>query len=380
MADRTVAKVFPPGEVVREELEARSWTQVDLAAIMGRPPRLVNELIAGKRSVTPETATALGAAFGTGAQFWMNLESAYQLGRSKTADDIIARRARLYAKVPLKELIRRLWIEPSPDIDVLEKRVCDFLGIPSLDQEPVVWPHAARKKTRYGQISPAQIAWLCRARQLAAKLPGELFSDDRFEEALNRLRALLSDPEHVRDVPAVLAQAGIRFVVVEHLPQSRIDGACLWLDEYRPIVAISVRFDRIDWFWHTVLHELKHVKNRDGLRANAPLDTDLVGDKATKYEDKPDFEKYADAFAAAFLVPRAKLREFITRVRPLYSKVKIQSFAHQVGVHPGIVVGQLQFQDEIKYYHSREMLVKIRDLITSSAVTDGWGHIPSFPA
>ena len=58
---------------------------------------------------------------------------------------------------------------------------------------------------------------------------------------------------------------------------------------------------RIDWFWHTVLHELKHVKNRDGLNANKPLDTDLVGDKATRLEDKSEVEKQADAFAAAFL-------------------------------------------------------------------------------
>jgi len=377
MGDRIVAEVFPPGEFIREELEARGWTQLDLAEIMGRPPRLVNELIAGKRSITPETARALGEAFGTGAQYWMNLEAAYQLHRSKAPDNRIARRARLYAKVPVKDLLRRQWIKPSPDIDELEKRVCEFLGIPDLDAEVVVWPHAARKKTPYNDISPAQIAWLCRARHLAATIPARQFTNDRFEEALHLIRALLPDAGRVRDVPAVLAQAGIRFVVIEHLPQTRIDGACLWLNESSPIVAISARFDRIDWFWHTVLHELKHVKNRDGLIANKPLDTDLVGDKATRHEDKPEVEKQADAFAAAFLVPRKDLQQFMAHVRPLYSKVKIQAFAHQMGVHPGVVVGQLQFQGEIKYYHNREMLVKIRDIITSTAPTDGWGHIPA---
>ena len=119
--------------------------------------------------------------------------------------------------------------------------------------------------------------------------------------------------------------------------------------------------------------------NRDGLNANKPFDTDLVGDKAIKSEDKPESEKQADAFAAAFLVPRKELKQFIARVQPLYSKIKIQTFANQLGVHPGIVVGQLQFQNEIKYYHNREMLVKIRDIITSTAVTDGWGHMPALP-
>ena len=56
MGDRIVAEIFPPGEFIREELEARNWSQLDLAEIMGRPPRVVNELIAAKRSITPDTA------------------------------------------------------------------------------------------------------------------------------------------------------------------------------------------------------------------------------------------------------------------------------------------------------------------------------------
>jgi len=76
--ERTPAEVFPPGEFIREEIEARGWSQVELAEILGWPPRLVSELIAGKRAITPETAKGLGEAFSTGAQFWMNLESSYR--------------------------------------------------------------------------------------------------------------------------------------------------------------------------------------------------------------------------------------------------------------------------------------------------------------
>ena len=83
MAERKIAEVFPPGEFIKEELEARGWSQIDLSEIIGRQPNVVNEIIMGKRSITPETATALGEAFGTSAQLWMNLESAYQLWKSK---------------------------------------------------------------------------------------------------------------------------------------------------------------------------------------------------------------------------------------------------------------------------------------------------------
>jgi len=83
MIERTPAEVFPPGEFLRDELDARGWTQGEFAEIISRPPRLVNEIIAGERGITAETAREFSAAFGTSAQLWQNLETSYQL--SKTA-------------------------------------------------------------------------------------------------------------------------------------------------------------------------------------------------------------------------------------------------------------------------------------------------------
>ena len=59
MPDRMVAEAFPPGDFIKEELEARDWTQTDLAYIMGRPFRVINEVVSGKRGVSPETAKVL---------------------------------------------------------------------------------------------------------------------------------------------------------------------------------------------------------------------------------------------------------------------------------------------------------------------------------
>lgn len=77
MSNRVPAEVFPPGEFIRDELEARGWTQQDLADILGRPLKAVSEILAGKRAVTADTAKGLGEAFEVDPQFWMNLESAY---------------------------------------------------------------------------------------------------------------------------------------------------------------------------------------------------------------------------------------------------------------------------------------------------------------
>lgn len=378
MKELIPAEVFAPGEFVKEELEARGWTQDDLAEIMGRPVRLINEIISAKRGITPETAKGLGDAFGTGAQFWMNLESVYRLSRVRMADSPVQRRAAIYGKAPVRHMIKRFWIESSENIDVLESRLHGFFETDNLEKVPSLWA-MARKSSPTMQFTPAQIAWLYRAKHLAQAVNAAPFTEIRFNQGLERLRALLHSPEDICHIPVILAEAGIRFLIVEPLPQTRIDGVCFWLNNKSPVIVLSLRFDRIDWFWHTLMHELGHVQNKDGIgdSCDIPLDTDLVGEQSISTEDKPLFEKAADKFAVEYLVPQAKLNDFIDSVHPLYSKKRIEAFAATLQVHPGIVVGQLQHRNEISYAYYRETLVKIRYIITRAALTDGWGITPA---
>ena len=89
------AEAFHPGEFLRDEMEARGWTQTEFAEMIRRPPRLVNEIIAGKRAISPETARDFSEAFGTSAQLWMNLETAWQLSKVAPRTEKIAREAAL---------------------------------------------------------------------------------------------------------------------------------------------------------------------------------------------------------------------------------------------------------------------------------------------
>ena len=370
MSDRKIAEAFPPGDFMKEELEARGWSQLELAEIIGCHPKVVNDLILGRREISPQIAKALAQAFDTSAEYWANLESSYQLWRAGEVDNAIARRARLYGMAPIKEMVKRRWLEPSESVDVLEKRVKEFFRIKSLDA-PVSFPHAARRGM--SEITASQTAWLFRARQLAHAVSAKPFSSQSFERGLRDLKTLLLSAAEARNVPRVLADAGIRFLVVEHLPQTRIDGVTFWLDTKSPVIAVSLRYDRIDWFWYTLAHELGHVERRDGLQRVVTLDTDIVGEDAEPAID--DAERKAAAFATRFLLDQAKLEDFILRVRPLYSKQRIIAFAQTAGVHPGIVVGQLQFREEILWSSCRQMLERVRDTVIQSALTDGWGHI-----
>jgi len=369
---RDVAEAFPPGEILKDELGARGWTQDVLAEITNIPAPVISNIINGKRAISVDIASCLAAAFGTTAQFWMNLETSYQLWMETKADAKISRKARLYASVPVNELVKRGWIETSTDIDVLEDRVLHFLDRESLD-EPSRLMYASKKSTE--KATPAQVAWVHRAKQLASCVRAEKFSRESFAIALKKLKELRKNAEDIRDVARILADGGIRLILIEGLPKGKIDGATFWLDEYSPVVVLSIRYDRLDYFWFALMHELGHVANRDALELPI-LDVNLVGDDTTAFEDKSEIEKRADQFAEGFLVENVEIEKFIRRYSPLYSKQKIKNFSARVGVHPAIVLGQLQHRQEVDWTHSREMLVKVRDIAIAGTLTDGWGHQP----
>lgn len=77
------AEVFHPGIYLRDELEVRDWSQIEFAEIIGRPVGAVNQIINGKRGISVRTAQELGAAFGTSAEVWLRLDTAYRLWRTE---------------------------------------------------------------------------------------------------------------------------------------------------------------------------------------------------------------------------------------------------------------------------------------------------------
>lgn len=372
MEERIPAEGFLPGDLIKEELEMRGWTQEDLAEILGRTTTTVNEIITGKRGITIDSAKGISEAFGTSAQFWLNMESAYRLSLEKNRPETVSRRAVLYNAAPIRAMIKRSWIENSTSVEVLEQRLREFFGVSDLNQIPEL-SYMARKST--SELTSEQRAWLFRVKNLEQAVHVEKYSESRLNTALEKLKVMLNDEADIRSIPKVLANAGIKILVVEPLPQSKIDGVSFWVNG-TPVIALSLRFDRIDSFWYTLMHEIGHIKNKDGLISNSiVLDTDLFDE----YNDDNPYELGADTFAVSFLVPQKEFNNFIIRIQPMYSKSKIVAFAKRMGVHPGIVVGQLHHLGRgnggIDYSNCREMLIKIRHIIINSALTDGYGQL-----
>ncbi len=332
MNTRRPAEVFPPGEFIRDELEERGWTQADLAEIMRRPKAAINMIVTGKKGITAETATELASAFGTSAEFWLNLDSAYRLSKVEVEkDDEIRQRADLFSLAPIKDMQKRGWIKVSDSLTKLEAELKQFFSTDNLSRIPDL-KVAARTSASHGVVaSPEQKVWCFQALRRAKDLPAAKFSTTTLSNGLPELRGLAAFAEEARKVPRTLAKMGVRL--------------------------------------HTLCHELSHIRNND-----TALDEDLLGDKEEAKGVNSEIERRANREAAAMLIPEDRIKSFILRVKPYYSKQRIVQLANILKIHPGIVAGQLQYRGEIEWAAHREMLVKIRDIVTAEAVTDGWGY------
>lgn len=373
MGERRPAEVFHPGEHLLDELSARGWTQTEFADIIGRPVRLVNEIINGRRGITPETAREFGAAFGTSAEFWMNLDTAYNLWRTNEDISPIAHRAKMRNLYPIRDMALRGWIKSSEDSRIVESQLLRFFEVSSLDEQPKFAIASATKRSNSESegLNPVQVAWLYRVKHIANTMQVQPYSKISLKNALSQLMACRETPEEVSRVPQLLEKCGIRFVIVEALPSSKIDGVTFWLDADSPVIGMSLRFDRIDNFWFVLRHEIEHILNED-FKDAVIIDLDLEN-ISTDTENVSTEEKIANSASADFCVRHIELTNFITQATPFFSRAKVLAFAQEQEVHPGLVVGQLQRHLQ-RYDLFRPMLVPIRNIITKVAITDGYGY------
>jgi HTH-type transcriptional regulator/antitoxin HigA len=359
---RRPARVVSPGQVISKELDARGWTQRDLAVIMGRPYQAINEIIKGSKQITADTARELARAFGTSLEFWMNLEANYRLflAAQEDKEKEIERRSQLYSIAPVAEMVKRGWIQGSNNADELENQVCSFLEIRSPFEMPSTYARLRISESRGPQDS-AKVAWIKRVEQLAQQQPVRSYSLENLRENIPQILAFTRKLEDIDRIPHTLQDLGVHFLVVPHLPHTYLDGAALFVNEH-PVIAVTLRYDRIDWFWFTVLHELAHIL----LGHSAQIDS-LFGKEGEDEMGRPGNderrsagESDANELARRWLLDPRSLELFIARVQPFFSKAKIEAFAAEQKRHPGIVLGQLQHNEVVEYKHLRSMLEKVR--------------------
>lgn len=133
---------------------------------------------------------------------------------------------------------------------------------------------------------------------------------------------------------------GIHLIVVPHLPKTYLDGAAVLLPDGTPVIGMTLRYDRIDYFWFCLLHELAHVAKH--LPASGRIivdDLDLSGHDA---EPEDIVEKVADEMARNGLIPKKMWDK-----KPIEGKATaaaVSRLAQKLKIHPAIIAGRIRFE------------------------------------
>lgn len=347
------ARIVTPGRILHRELEARNWTQKDLAEIIGRPAQTINAIINAKKEITPETALELAAAFNIPAEFWINLETNYRLhlAQKKHNDEAISRRSRLYELAPIAELIKRRWIPKTETLEELETAICNFLGIHSPAQTPQRLVNFRHNHALAPEDS-ALIVWMKRVEHLVKDQSVGEFDREKVKAAIPEILSYSRKEADIGKIPPLLMSLGIHFVIVPHLTKTYLDGATFLIGAH-PVIALTLRYNRIDCFWFTLMHELGHiVAGHEG----------IYRDDLKQLEDNPQ-EEEANQLSRDWLINHDDWGKFVKERKTKFSAEAIERFAESQARHPGIIVGCLHHDNLIPYPNYRKYLVKVAEFL-----------------
>lgn len=378
MTDVPASGFATPGQLLRALIDARGWSQRVLAIVLGVEETVVNKMVQDKRPVDAPMALILGETFNIEPEAFLDVQKKYDLAIARIVtrpDPIRNTRAQIFASLPIAEMIKRRWlrVDDIRDVKLVEQELARFFGVPSVGEIEVL-PHAAKRTNVGSDVSPAQLAWLYRVKQIADDMLVPVrYSPAAVDSAIRHIRNLTFAAEEARKIPRVLTDHGIRFVIVESLTAAKIDGVCFWINDMSPVIGMSLRHDRIDNFYFVLRHELEHVLRRHG-RETVSVDAELEGERAGDGAGIPEEERVANEAASDFCVPRNKMDRFITVKSPVFQERDILGFAKTLSIHPGLVAGQLQHRTG-RFDLFRNHLVKIRSIVTASATVDGWGDV-----
>lgn len=327
-----------------QALDEHDMSQTELAARTGHSPKMINEIVMGKAPITPKTALELERVLLIPARFWLNRESQYRETLARLQD-----RARLehyidwLDTVPYREMAKAGWISGIGDrVDQL-REVLRFFRVSSPDEWQAVWcqPACAFRKSATFEADPGAVAaWLREGEILAQKIDCEPFNAAAFREALTKVRALSTEspnifvPETVR----LCAQTGVAVVFVPQLLKTRASGVTRWLSKSKALIQLSLRYKTDDHLWFTFFHESAH------LLLHGKREVFIENGESNAFDSQ---EEEANEFAREFLVASEDLGAFLASGRP--TQERIESFAREIGIAPGIIVGRLQHDGVIQY-------------------------------
>jgi HTH-type transcriptional regulator / antitoxin HigA len=159
--------------------------------------------------------------------------------------------------------------------------------------------------------------------------PGSI--SDEFLRQLAKLSRSVEGPLLAKEF---LAMKGVVLVVEPHLPKTRLDGAAMLDEDGTPIIGITLRYDRVDNFWFTLMHELVHVQRHLGRLGQAFIDEFDVPNNSDALETE------ADLTAGEAFIPRAVWKS--SDAYRLKRADDVKQLASELAIHPAIIAGRIR--------------------------------------
>lgn len=243
-------------------------------------------------------------------------------------DDVV------WKQIPAREMAKRGWFDVPRRSDVYQLARDYFMRTAG----PQFASAYHRKKMHGGSVPNeyALLAWQARILERAGDIvethdPPDFVADDRW---ISDLVALTRRKDGPKRAQTLLLSKGIILVTEKHLSGTYLDGAAMLDRNGRPVIGLTLRFDRLDNFWFVLLHELGHVflHLMDGFRY------DFFDEEETAGDDK--VEREADTFAFDNLIPEAKWDECLSRFALSEEAVRID--ANSLGIDPSIIAGRIR--------------------------------------
>ena len=339
-----------PIEAIKFRMEQQNLSQRDLVPFIGSRSK-VSEVLSGRRPLTLSMMRALHSGLGIPAKVLLQGREAEDLEEIPIQWD----------KFPLREMVARGWIEEkvedyrSQAEDVLRR----FFGQLGSSQAAALYRQSHQVRSARDMDEYALTAWTAHAMMLACRnAPRAEYKEGgvnlHFMRELARLSYLDEGPRLAQEL---LGKYGIALVVQPHLPRTYLDGAAIIAKGERPIVALTLRYDRIDNFWFCLMHELAHVAlhlGGDTTQFFDDLDVDSQGDRR---------EEEADQLAGEALIPEEEWAQ--SPASGVRSPDAAQHLANRLRIHPAIVAGRMRHH--FKSYRILNQLVghgEVRRLFT----------------
>lgn len=332
-------KAFPiglpsPVEAIRFRMEQQGLKAKDLVPFIGSASK-VSEVLAGKRALSLAMIRNLVNGLGIPAEVLLQEPDA------QLPSDAALQQGRCF---PVAEMVKRGWfVGFQGTVTEAKQQLEDLLnGFVGKLGPNALLPALNRQHVRPGSVQDdhALMAWRIRVANLALHeslptyKPGTVTAG--FLRELAKLSFLDSGPKLAREF---LNKNGIHAICERHLPGTHLDGAALKLPDGSPVVALTLRHDRLDNFWFTLFHELAHVSlHFDKTEVDTYFDDLMAGGK------KDQCEREADGLAAEALIPEDDWKAArLTRQSPVGSVV---AFAERLRISAAIPAGRIRYESK----------------------------------